>query len=426
MSKPDLRSLVDASELVRLRWVAVVGQLVAIGLAIATGMPGAWWALLALVAVGAASNMALTVGHRDAGHLVLAGLLLLDVLLLTGMLTLTGGALSPFTPLYLIFPVLAALMLQPGLAWVAFGFVLLCHGALLATTGDLGSSTALSEPALRTHLYGLFVAVAVGSPFLVSTILRTRYVLATADAELAEAHVIEAHNARLASLATLAAGAAHELATPLGTIAVAATELARATESQPELREDVNLIQAEVRRCRQVLQELSADVGAGSAEAAQRIPLGDLVDMIVHDRPSVEVELDEELEERLVSCPPRLVAQAVRRLVGNAIDASKGTTVRLLVTIDDPNLRLTVIDEGSGMTPEVLARATEPFFSTKDVGRGMGLGLWFVRSVAEHLRGKLILESQLGVGTTATLLLPLAPGQSSPSSGPLHSPQQED
>lgn len=410
VAKPELRSLVDASEMVRLRWVAVAGQVLAIGMATVTGLPGPWWALLALVAIGGASNLALTLGHRDAGQPVLGGLIFLDVLLLTGMLALTGGAMSPFTPLYLVFPVLGALILRPRLAWGTLVVVLACHAGLLVANDQLSGSIAfLSNAAMQTHVFGLFAAIAVGSPFLVSTILRTRAMLATADAELLEAREVESNNTRLASLATLAAGAAHELATPLGTIAVAAHELGRATQDRPELFQDVSLIQAEVARCRQVLQELSADVGAGSAEAIQQVPLGDLLDLIVHDRPTVEIEMDEALEEQPFNCPPRLVAQAARRLVGNALDASKGALVRLEVRLEGQTLVLSVVDEGPGMSPEVLARATEPFFSTKDVGRGMGLGLWFVRSVAAHLGGELTLASELGVGTRATLRLPAVP-----------------
>lgn len=416
MASPPLRSLVDASEMVRLRWVAVAGQGLAIGLATVSGQPGPWWALLALVAVGAASNLALTASRRSVGEPVLAGLLFLDVILLTGMLHLTGGALSPFTPLYLVFPVLGALILQPPLAWAAFGIVLASHGALV-----VGSFTwdqvepFLDVQAMHTHVFGLYAAVGVGSPFLVSIILRTRRVLASADAELAEARELEHRNARLASLATLAAGAAHELATPLGTIAVTATELARETRDRPELQQDVSLIQSEVARCRQVLQELSADVGAGSAESVLSVPLGDLVDLIVHDRPALDLVLNEEHEELLVTCPPRLVAQAVRRLVGNAFDASNGKPVRLEIDVDGAFVRYLVVDEGEGMTPEVLARATEPFFSTKDVGRGMGLGLWFVRSVAAHLGGELSLDSTPGVGTRASLRLPAVVSPSRPA-----------
>lgn len=408
MKKAPLRSLVDATEMVRLRWVAVMGQGIAIGLATVSGLPGPWWALLALVAIGGASNLALTLGRRTAGEAVLAGLLVLDIVLLTGMLQLTGSAQSPFTPLYLVFPVLAALFLQPRMAWLAFGIVVVSHGVLVGTTLLWGHPLPFQDQAaMHTHIFGLFAAVGVGSPFLVSTILRTRRVLAAADAELAEARDLDHRNARLASLATLAAGAAHELATPLGTIAVAATELARGTRELPDLQQDVALIQSEVARCRQVLQELSADVGAGAAEVAKTLPLGDLVDLIVYDRPTLEVVLDEDHEELDVRCPPRLVAQAVRRLVGNAYDASQGKPVRLELSVGGPDVSFAVIDQGAGMSPEVLARATEPFFSTKDVGRGMGLGLWFVRSVSEHLGGELRLESKQGVGTRATLRLPI-------------------
>ncbi len=406
MSPAPIRRLVDATELVRLRWVAVIGEAAAVGVLIATGQPGPWAALGALVLIGALSNLALTFGRRAAGSTVLGALLALDVVLLTAMFALTSGALTPFSPLYLVFPVLAALMLPPGLAWGAFVFVLVCYGALVLHTTDIPPPTpAHSETFVHTQIVGLYLAVAVGSPFLVSTILRTRRALSRADAELARAHDLEHRNARLASLATLAAGAAHELSSPLGTIAVAATELGRQLEGSPSV-DDVRLIQAEVARCRQVLDELSADVGAGRGEEARLLPLGDLLDLMVHDRPTVEVAMPEDLEEVPCQLPPRMVSQAARRLIGNALDAAPGVTVRLDLQVHGGRLDIVVEDNGPGMPPAVLARAGEPFFSTKAPGSGRGLGLWFVRSVAAHLRGELLLQSTLGSGTRAVLRLP--------------------
>ncbi len=403
------RPLVDAAELIRLRWVAVVGEILAVALMLATRSVGPWWILAIVVVASAASNLALTRSQKRAGPPALASLLALDILVLTALLALTGGALSPFTPLYLVFPVLAALILSPAMSWGVFAFVLVCYGTLVVLTLRLGSLMVPDTSAfVNTHMLGLYVAVGIASPFLVSTILRTRSELSRADRELAKAREAESRHARLAALATLAAGAAHELSSPLGTIAIAARELARRVETaRPEARRDVRLIQAEVARCRQVLDELSADVGAGRGEDPRPIEIGDLVDLFVHDRPQVDVLIPEDVDDQVVVLPPRMVSQAVRRLLGNALDAAEGADVRLDMRLADDHVDFIVDDDGPGIPADILAHVGEPFFSTKPAGKGRGLGLWFVRSVAANLGGTLEIDSAPGQGTVATLRVPL-------------------
>lgn len=404
-----LRPLADAAELIRLRWVAVVIQLAAIGLAAAVGPWPPAAALAALVAVGVLTNVRLERRRHDIPSSWLAGLIALDAVLLTGMLILTGGALSPFSPLYLVYPVLAALLLPPRQAWTSLGLVLLAYVVLLFLTEALGAThLAHTGTDPMGHAVGMFGAVAVASPFLVATLLRARRFLTAADAQVARARVAEERSRRMASLATLAAGASHELATPLGTIAVAAGELTRKAEPGSSLAADAALIRGEVARCRRVLHELTADVGAGSGEQLQCVPVGDVVDLILEGHgDEIEVELEPDVEEECWPMPPRLVSQAIRRLLGNALKASPaGTPVLLRIDRQGQNLRIAVIDHGVGMTPEVLARAQEPFFSTRPEGVGMGLGLWFAQSVAEHLGGALHLTSSPGVGTEAIFLVP--------------------
>jgi two-component system sensor histidine kinase RegB len=104
--------------------------------------------------------------------------------------------------------------------------------------------------------------------------------------------------------------------------------------------------------------------------------------------------------------PRRAVEQALRALVKNACDASDGTTVTLGCGCDDETLWLEVRDRGRGMAPEVLARAGEPFFTTKQTGSGMGLGLYLTNALAEQLGGRLDVESELGKGTSVRFVVP--------------------
>jgi two-component system sensor histidine kinase RegB len=111
--------------------------------------------------------------------------------------------------------------------------------------------------------------------------------------------------------------------------------------------------------------------------------------------------------ERRLQIPLRATAQALRNVLKNALDASPDdSSVVVRIRAAEDALRLEVEDEGAGMTPDVAARCTEPFFTTKEPGSGMGLGLFLTRSVVDQLGGTLSVESRPGIGTTIALVLP--------------------
>lgn len=399
---PPLRPLAAPEDLLRLRWAALALQLGFV-LALASAQPLPWRLLAGLGLLLGLLGQLFSL-RRPAPATLPAALIALDTALLGLLLWANGGALSGFTSLYLLYPALAGAILSPRATGATVGLVLLGYAAMLAhLPPTAGHHHGPPGHDLRGHAISMFLAVAIASPLLAFALLRARLTLAQADERLDLARRSEEQGRRLSSLATLAAGAAHELATPLGTIAVVAGEQLRKAAPGSEEARDAALVRTEVERCRRVLSELAADVGAGSGEAHRAITLDDLLDLCLEGQTEqIEVDLPEALEERTVHLPPRLVAQAVRRLLGNAVQASpEGRAVRLRLLLDGEALCVEVEDQGEGMAPEVLSRASEPFFSTRE--GGMGLGLWFARTVAERLGGGLRLRSRPGEGTVASL-----------------------
>ncbi len=416
---------INLSWLIKLRWGAVVGQALMILLVDrALGFALPLLALLAIVAVEAASNAALVVWSRRA-HAVpaaaLGAIMMADVGFLTGLLSLSGGPFNPFSFLYLVNIALAAVVLPPAWTWTLVALSLLCFGGLFAGHPALPSHTPVAhQEHLWMHVQGMWVAFAVAAAFIVYFIQRVTRALAARDAELAAARQLTARHERLASLATLAAGAAHELSTPLSTIAVVAKELERQLTrgaADAHTIADARLIRAQVERCRQVLVSMAADAGESAGEAIRAATVGELLDAATEglgNAGAITVAVDEAARVRPMRVPPRAVAQALRGVLKNARQASADEApVAVSVTLADATCRIEVRDRGRGMAPDVLARAGEPFFTTKPsagADHGMGLGLFLTRTVLERVGGRLELRSAPGQGTTATLVLPLDAG----------------
>jgi two-component system sensor histidine kinase RegB len=211
----------------------------------------------------------------------------------------------------------------------------------------------------------------------------------------------------LASLATLASGAAHELSTPLSTIAVVAKELQRV----PPAASDAALIRREVERCRDILQRMAADAGQSGDEAYAQVAVQVLLESAMDglsDGERVSFEQDAASRHVAVHAQPQAMAQALRTLIKNALQASgEGAAVRVEAAMRGELCELSVHDRGAGMSADVLSRAGEPFFTTKEPGEGMGLGLFLTRVIVERGGGTLVLRSRVGEGTSAALTLPV-------------------
>jgi two-component system sensor histidine kinase RegB len=396
--------------LVRLRWLALAGQGMATLAAVEilhiklplSGMGS-------IIAVTGVSNLILQAWtrRRVPGWLVPA-VLMLDVFLLTALLLCAGGAANPFCALYLVHVAMAVVTLAEGWSWLVVAATTACYGLLFWWPGVRGLALPPGADAAAQWIALALVAVVIA--YFVGRMTQS---LRRHEKALAAARERGARNEQLASLTTLAAGAAHELNTPLSTIAVVARELelqSKRLEHGQGLEDDARLIRQEVDRCQFILGRMRVDVLRGESPKPPPMPAKDFAaalgrEMKAAAGASLEMDFGPEVEE--VSLPLRAVQQAVGILVDNAVEASgRGKMVRLSIHQRDGRIIFEVKDEGMGMTPEVARRAGEPFFTTKPPGKGMGLGLFLVRLVAERLGGCLRVESEPGKGTRAILELP--------------------
>ena len=174
--------------------------------------------------------------------------------------------------------------------------------------------------------------------------------------------------------------------------------------------EDARLIREQAGRCRAILDQMASGAGASAGEAVQTVGFSQVLDDAltgIRATPPVRIDTVDEVRSALVRLPPGAVAQALRSIVTNAQDASPSDRpVVVTVTSRRGRLVVRVSDEGLGMPKEVLSRVGEPFYTTKEPGKGMGLGLFLTRAVVESLGGGLAIESTPGQGTTVTVTLP--------------------
>ena len=360
-----------------------------------------------------------------------------DVVLLTILLAHTGGAMNPFTFFYLLHVVIGAVLMEPLPAWLLGIFTIGCYTSFFLPADfipfnipgfttilsnqpvclDVASLANSTESDMKIHLQGMLAAFSITTLFLVFFIGKIRKSLDSYYETIEQLQSEKTKNEKLAALATLSAGAAHEFSTPLATIDVASGEMLYFCKKNPvadELVDDIHLIKNQVKVCKEILDQLSADSGAQKGETLSQFSIEDLVQSVFELYPD-DTSLSSDISSSLTGIQFLAPLRTFVRILGGIIKNSKDTIspqgdprIHLFLDNDQEFLKIEIVDHGSGMEPEIMRHATEPFFTTKAPGKGMGLGLFLARSVAERFAGSLAISSKRGEGTTVTVQFALS------------------
>lgn len=417
----DSAPTIGLAWLVRLRWAFVVAEIaVAAGAKWFLGTPVDVWPAGLAVSATVLTNVVLfrwSRRGRPASRIQLGAILVLDGMLLTVSLRASGGAMNPFSVLYLVHVALAALLLDGRATWLVAGTTCLGFGALFVGADPHAGHRHAGSASFETHLRGMLVAYAFAAAFIGYFVYRVARALERREREMLVLRDWAARTEKLASLSSLAAGAAHELGTPLATIAVVAKELERAANAseghldREMLSGDARLVREEAERCRRIIAKMAEGAGDAQGAAPRRATVRDVIERV---RASLDRQRAGELlveaapHDAYVIVPDDTLVQVLVSLVSNAFDAcgaAAATRVVLGTDADPSRVRFSIEDGGCGMADDVLRRLGEPFYSQKD-GRGMGLGLFLARSFAERVGGSLSVESHVGVGSRFVLEVP--------------------
>lgn len=402
------------AHLCRLRWVAVVMQSVLLGaLSMVPDSQVPMLAMIGVIVATAISNLWL-MRQSDLGpeSSVIGAVLLGDVLALTVLLWGTGGPANPFSVFYLIQVTLAAVLGTSRWLWmvlvascVGFALLFLWHVPLPAHLGGHGhhGHHGGSSGSYSVHLQLMWIAFALVATTIAISVSRLSKALRWEQER-------QEKSARLLGMAALAAGAAHEIGNPLGTIRIAASELERSMrkgQAPAGDLQDIQLIELEVTRATSVLKRMASAAGELQGEALAPADLEEFFQSVVDGESEGEgsILLSFQGERGELRWPLGAARQAFSQLLRNAVQASEGQAVQCQVRAGRDGIEVRIEDRGPGMDPALLARVGEPFLSSGD-GRGMGLGLFIAKSLIEQLHGELEIQRVKPRGTLARVQLP--------------------
>lgn len=408
-----LRSM---QQLIQLRWIAVVGQLLTIlvvhfGLRIPLPLHAMLGVLAGLAVFNLGSQFVWWRTGRVSNNALLAALLV-DVASLALQLHLGGGITNPFVFLFLLQVALSTVLLRPSGSWIVAAATGLSVAALIAVPGPIRIEVDLSKGLADPYVQGLLICFLLIAALLVVFIARIGGILRERDARLAELRQRAAEEEHIVRMGLLASGAAHELGTPLSTLSVILGDWQHlpSMSSEAEIYHDLVEMQAQVARCKSIVTNILLAAGKTRGEAPVQTTLHAFLDELAEQWRTLSNATDFRYAHAC-DVNPWIVADAglrqmVFNILDNALEASP-SRVELEVRCRDDDLVIEVRDAGPGFHPDVLERLGTPYNSTK--GRaGGGLGLFLSVNVARTLGGRLAVRNLPQRGAAVTVTLPLA------------------
>ena len=398
--------------LIRLRWLAIVGQSVTV-LVVAYGwkFPLPVSLCFALIACSAWMNLFLAFRFPAAHRLTpfaAFGILIFDSLQLAGLLYMTGGLTNPFSLLMTVPVVISATSLPLRLTAILGGLVMIAATSLVFIHLPLPwyEGAPLAMPFI--YVAGMWMAVLSSIAFTAIYAFRVAAEARLLANALAATELVLQREQHLSALDGLAAAAAHELGTPLATITLVAKEMEKALGSDPKYGEDVKLLRSQSERCREILKRLTSLSSEGEAHLS-RLPLTSLVEEVTAPHRDFGISIKLRAGERIGPEPVGRrnpgVIYGLGNLVENAVDfARKSVTVRW--SWDEAAVTFSIIDDGPGFPPEIIDRIGEPYMSTRqgnEAGGGLGLGLFIAKTLLERSGATLDFRNSSGLGEGAVV-----------------------
>ena len=412
----DEESRLRMQTIIRLRWFGVGGQMFTVA--------GVYWWLgfdfaigwcLAMIAVSAWLNVFLRIRYPARHRLsqsFATTLLAYDVAELAALLYLTGGLENPFAFL-IVAPVTVSAATLPARNTVALGAFSLATSALLVVWHlplPWASGQAFSQPIL--YKAGVLASIAAGMMFLALYAARLSKESRLMSTALAATEQVLAREQKLHALDGLAAAAAHELGTPLATIALVTKELEKSARNWPELADDITLLRSQAERCRDILRKLTRSPSERDPHHVS-LPVTQLLQEAAshHAAPGVRIEIAASPQAGTDPANPREpigerrpgVIYGLGNIIENAVDFAR-EKVEITARWDEREVVVTVADDGPGFASDIIDTLGEPYVTTRGSGvqhgrtgeeaSGLGLGFFIAKTLLERSGARLSLENK--------------------------------
>ena len=410
---PNAAAVENMRQLIQLRWMAVVGQLIAIlGAHYGLGVPLLIAPMLFVVGLLALANVLFAETVRRSwvieGELFIA--LLLDMAALTAQLYLSGGTANPFVWLYLLQIVLGAILLSPILAWVLVASSTLFYAFLTVERRPLLLPRSIGNLPIDLRAVGEWISLAMVAGLLMLFITRISRNLRARDEYVADLAQRAAEEDGIIRMGLFASGAAHELGTPLSSLSVLVSDWQRdkALSSASGFQEDLADAKAEIERCKAIVSNILHAAGQSRGEAMTSTRVDALLAEIVRSwgttNPGAPLEYNaSQLRGAMITAEPAL-RQAIWSLLENAAAVSP-SGIELAGSVGGERVAILVSDRGPGFPEQQLQSIGKLYQSDK--GPGRGLGLFLASNVARRLGGFIEAENRPGGGAMVRLVLPL-------------------
>ncbi|MBU0748396.1 MAG: sensor histidine kinase [Gammaproteobacteria bacterium] len=408
--------LKNLHQLIQLRWIAVVGQLLTIETThYILGMPLPMREMLTIVGCMALFNVVSLVRWRTRRSVhdveIFIGLLI-DVAALTAQLYLSGGISNPFVFLYVLQIAVGAMLLRGSTIWFIVVLTSACVVLLAQHSKPLPMAPNMHEGWASPYVLGLLVCFVLNAILVVIFITRISHNLRQRDARLAAVRQRAAEEEHIVRMGLLASGAAHELGTPLATMAVILGDWRRipTLAADATLQEEIAEMEAQVQRCKTIVSGILLSAGETRGEDSSQTTVCRFLDTLVQDWRATR-SVDQFVFDNHVGDDRPMVADAtLEQMVFNVLDNARDASphwVGIEASSDAEVLRIVVSDRGPGFAPTVLKQIGTPYQSTK--GRpGGGMGLFLSMNVARTLGGTVAARNLQGGGAEVTITLPLA------------------
>ena len=339
--------------------------------------------------------------------------LALDTLFFTLLLYFLGGYTNPFVSLFLLPLIITAAILPKLYTWAMAGLTIACYTLLMFYYQPLAQPHRSHDhgggDVFDLHVLGMWFSFLLSAGIVVFFVVKMAGTLRERDEELAKAREKSLQDEHLVALGTLATGAAHELGTPLSTMAVLTNELKHDSADVPDVLDKAETMRQQINRCKEIISNITASTGHAIAEGGHGYHIDQYLQEVISQWQTLRPNVKFQYTPYGVTPAPTLIAdktltQALLNLFNNAADAAT-TPVELQAQWDNKQLELTIRDHGPGMNNETQTMAGTPFYTTKKEGHG--LGLYLAKAVLERYGASLELNNHPQGGTQARVVLPL-------------------